>query len=236
MLRLTHRCATFLALVAASGAALADQSSLPDYYLSFGAIWSEPDNARMADYGTGGVIGYARRFGEHNWFEARLSSSVLETGDTIAVDFYQSTAGIDFVRSLGNERHAHFFVAGGGGMALNDVKPDYKDDSSFYVNAAVGYRINASEKWGMRPRVELRYVYDTFDDGQGDLMLGLTFEVPPRTERVIERLVQVEKRVEVPVEIEKIVERAVGCEPDAMPPAEEPPAEAPAPDTPPPAQ
>jgi len=206
-------CATCVAIAAVCGEAQADSlSGIPNYYLSVGTIYSEPDNSRFADYGTGGTVAYARRFGEHNWLEGRLSSSVLETGETIAVDFYHTTLGADWVHSLGNERTQHFFVAGGGGLALNDVKPDSKDASSVYFDAAVGFRINASENWGVRPRVELRYVYDTFDSGQSDLMLGLTFEIPPRTERIVEKIVQIEKVVEVPVEVEKIVEVEVGCE------------------------
>ena len=225
MARTFLRCATCVAIAAVCGEAQAGSlSGIPNYYLTFGTIYSEPDNTRLADYGTGGTVGYARRFGEHNWLEGRLSSSVLETGATTAVDFYQSTVGLDLVRSLGDERRAHFFVAAGGGWALNDVKPDTKDASSAYFDAAFGYRINASENWGVRPRIELRYVYDTFDSGKADVMLGLAFEIPPRTERIVEKIVQVEKVVEVPVEIEKIVEKEIGCE---IPGAERPPEEAP---------
>jgi OOP family OmpA-OmpF porin len=219
--RLAGGCAACVAIAATSGVAHAQTLEIPKYYLAVGALYSEPDNSRVADYGTGGALAYARRFSEHDWIEGRLTSTVLETGATVAVDFYQTTVGADWVRSLGNERTRHFFIAGGGGMALNDVKPDAKDDSSFFLDAAVGMRINASENWGVRPRVELRYVYDSFDSGKNDLMLGLVFEIPPRTERVIEKMVQVEKIVEVPVEVEKIVEKEVGCEqPGAQRPEE----------------
>lgn len=212
---------TILASACATGHAQTLVSG-PTHYLSIGAIYSEPDDNRLADYGTGGSIGYGHRLGEHDWVEARLANTVLETGATTAVDFYQTTIGLDYLRSLGNERGAHVFVLAGLGVALNDVKPDSEDASSAYFDAAIGWRVNASENWGVRPRVELRLVHDTFASGNSDLMLTLAFEIPPRSERIVQKTVFVEKIVEVPVEIEKIVEREVGCDqPGAQRPAAE---------------
>lgn len=207
-----HRVRVFACASIIATCGTVHAAEIPDHYLSFGAVYSEPDDARRADYGSGGSIAYARRLNERNMIEGRLASMIFETGDFIAVDFYQTMIGADWVHSLGDERRQHFFVAAGGGIALNNVKPDTEDATSAYFDAAIGYRINAAEEWGVRPRIELRYIYDTFGDGVGDMMLGLTFEIPPRTERIIDKVVQVDKMVEVPVEIEKIVEKEIGCE------------------------
>ena len=231
--RLVCGCVIGVVVAAACGHARADSIySGPNYYVSVGALYLGPDKKRLADYGTGGSLAYGYRLGDHNWIEGRLTNIVLETGPQTAIDFYQNTLGLDFVHSLGDENRQHFFVLFGGGVSRNNVKPDTKDATSAYIDGAVGWRINASENWGVRPRFELRYSYDTFDSGQSDVLLGVAFEIPPRTDRVVVRTVNVERIVEVPVEVEKIVEKEVGCDkPDARRPTapEQPPALQPAP-------
>lgn len=191
------------------------------HYVSVGGLYTDPDTGRGADSSAGVSLGYGARLGQNRWWELKYFNQILETGAQ-AIDFYRSGLALDVLQPLGDERRAHFFLLGGGGVALNDVKPDSKDGTSGFLALGGGWRINASESWGVRPRIELRYVYDTFDSGQGDIQLGLTLEIPPRTQRVVEKVVEVEKIVEVQVTVEKIVETDAQCiaAPEGSAPAE----------------
>lgn len=207
------------AACAAGTAQAADKNKvlLPTQYFNYGISYSLPDDP--VDYGIGFDLGYGRSFSPSNWVEGKLSLSVLETGSDTLPDFYQTTLGADYLRSLGNESLGHFFLLAGGGLAMNDVSPDSEDGSSYYLNAGVGYRTRVSTVWGVRPRVELRFVRDSVLDGMDALVLGFKLEIPPNRQSVVEKTVEVEKIVEVPVEVEKIVEKEVTC---VIPPAETP--------------
>jgi OmpA-OmpF porin, OOP family len=210
--------AALVSTVCAAGAAeAADKVLLPTQYFNYGISYSMPDDP--IDYGIGFDLGYGRSFSPKNWIEGKLSLGVLETGSDTLPDFYQTTLGADYVRSLGNEGIGHFFMLAGGGLSMNDVSPDSEDGSSYYLNAGVGYRTRVSTVWGVRPRVELRYVHDSVLDGLDALQLAFKLEIPPNRQSVVEKTVEVEKIVEVPVEVEKIVEKEVTC---VIPPTETP--------------
>ncbi len=226
------RCAVIAVAVSAVMRIGSVFAAEPDHYVSVGIAYTEPDTGRRADYGAGVSVGYGGRFGPSRWWELKLFNHILETGSQpgiAAIDFYRSGLDLDLLQPLGDESRGHFFLLGGGGVVLNDVKPDSNDGTSVYLNIGGGWRVNASENWGVRPRIELRYIYDSFDSGQSDFQLGLTLEIPPRTERVVGKVVEVEKIVEVPVTVEKIVETDAEC---VVPPEMSP--TAPAPDPPPP--
>ncbi len=212
-----HRLARCFGMVAAelAIAAFCIEAIAADYevpqtqYVTAGALYAQPDKGRGADYGTGASAGYARRLGQNRWLELRLFTAVLDTGAQTQIDFYQTGLDLDLVQPLGSR--GQFFVLGGGGVALNDVSPSANSGSSEYLNLGLGWRGAIWENWGLRPRVELRYLYDTLDSGQSDFQLGFTVEIPPKPERVVEKIREVEKIVEVPVEVIKIVERPVIC-------------------------
>lgn len=214
--------AALMSACATGAADAADKAKvlLPTQYFNYGVSYSKPDDP--VDYGIGFDLGYGHSFSPNNWIEGKLSLSVLETGSDTLPDFYQTTLGADYLRSLGNESLGHFFALAGGGLAVNDVSPDAEDGSSYYLNVGVGYRTRVSTVWGVRPRVELRYVRDSVLDGIDSLVFGVKLEIPPNRQSVVEKTVEVEKIVEVPVEVEKIVEKEVTC---VIPPTEAPPAD-----------
>lgn len=214
--------AALTAACAAGTAHAADKTKvlLPTQYFNYGISYAVHDDP--IDYGIGFDLGYGKSFSAGNWLEGKLSLAVLETGSDTLPDFYQTTIGADYLRSLGNESLGHFFALVGGGLAMNDVSPDSEDGTSYYLNAGVGYRTRVSTVWGVRPRVELRYVRDSVLDGIDSIVLGVKLEIPPNRQSVVEKTVEVEKIVEVPVEVEKIVEKESTC---VIPPVETPPAD-----------
>lgn len=183
---------------------------LPTQYIGYGISYLSPGD-RPVDYGIAFDASYARSFSTGNWIEGKIFLGVLETGTPLLPDFYQTGIGGDYIRSFGNESVGHFFGLGGGGLAANDATPDSLDGSSYYFNVGVGYRARIWPNWGVRPRLELRYLHDSFGDGTNDIVFGFKLEMPPKREKVVERIVEVEKIVEVPVEVEKIVERETTC-------------------------
>lgn len=202
--------------VAAASAGAADTYRPPDRYIAYGGNYMSAGD-RDADYGIGFNVAYAGRLATRQWWEAKLFTAILETGVASAPDSYQSGLGLDLIQSLSDESRSHFYALIGGGVALNDVSPDENDGTSGYGNVGFGLRGAVWENWGMRPRVELRYVYDTIGEGVSDVLLGVALEIPPKREKVVEKVVEVEKIVEVPVEVEKIVEKEVVC---VVPPTE----------------
>jgi OOP family OmpA-OmpF porin len=177
-----------LALFASGTAGAADTLLPTDRSVGFGLSYLSPGD-RPVDYGIGFDLSYAGRLAGHTWLEGKAFTGILETGTPTLPDFYQSGIGADLVQALGDENFGHFFLLGGGGVAVNDATPDSEDGSSYYVNAGLGYRTRTWETWGMRPRVELRFIHDSFGEGTNDVLFGLRLEIAPN------RQVQVEKEV-----------------------------------------
>ncbi|HUR41521.1 MAG TPA: OmpA family protein [Verrucomicrobiae bacterium] len=207
-----------VAAITAGSAGAANEVLPPDRYVGFGGLYMLPGD-REVDYGIGFDLAYGRRIAQGLWWEGNVFTTVLETGDSAAPDWYQSGLGLNLIQSFSDERSTHLYGLLGGGVAINDATPDENDGTSVYANVGFGVRGKVWQDWGVRPRADLRYVYDTFDEGVGDIVIGLALEIPPKREKIVERIVQVEKIVEVPVEVEKIVEKEVVC---VVPPVEAP--------------
>jgi len=194
-----------------AGAAAAAEGPVPKHFLSVGAIYISPDDNRGAEYGTGADVRYAKRFGEWTWLEARLFTTILDTGAQTQIDFYQTGLGLGWLTPLGDQNRSHFFVLTGVGAVNNEVSPSSESGTTAFYEAGFGWRARTWESWGLRPRLELRYLHDTIGSGRNDLHFGLTLEIPPKPERIVEKRVEVERVVEVPVVVEKIVEKQVVC-------------------------
>jgi len=193
-----YRIAAVVATSLAAGAAGAQEISfvLPDRYIGYGMSYLSPGD-REVDYGIGFDLSYAQELSSHNWLEGKLFLGILETGSPTVPDFYQNGIGADYLRAFGNQGGGHFFALGGGGLAVNDASPDSEDGTSTYYNLGLGYRGQLWSRWGVRPRVELRYVHDSFAEGTNDVVLGFRLEMAPKRE--------------MRVEVEKIVEKEVAC-------------------------
>jgi OOP family OmpA-OmpF porin len=171
-------------------------------YIAFGGFYADPDSGRGADSVLGTNYGYGRTFWDTRAWEVRAFGGTLETGRAGQTDFYQYGLGLDLFQHFGNIAAGHPYLVGGLGATLNDVDPDDEDGVSGYGNVGAGWRFAPVKDWGIRPRVDLRGVYDTFDSGQLDVMLGLTLEIAAGRETVVVQETVVEKVVEVPVVID----------------------------------
>ena len=180
-----------LATLATGTAAAQDAYLLPDRYIGYGFSYLSPGD-RPVDYGTAFELSYARSWSPRNWFEGKVFLGVLETGTPAIPDFYQTGIGADYLRSLGYEGAGHWFMFGGGGLVANDATPDANDGNSTYFNAGLGYRGRLWTRWGVRPRVELRYVHDTFAEGTNDVVLGFKLEMPPNRQMTVEKIVELQ--------------------------------------------
>jgi len=209
-----------LALVAAMGATAATparamheapppESAAPGTirHVAFGGFYESPDSARDVDSGMGTNYGYGRSWGASRAWELRLFGGTRESGVTGATDFYHYGVGGDVFQYFGGTAGGHPFALAGAGAILNDVDPDDEDGASGYANVGLGWRFAPLAGWGLRPRLELRATYDTFDAGDGsgqlDLLAGITIEIPAEREKIViqEKLVEVEKIVEVVKEV-----------------------------------
>jgi len=188
------------------------------HHLAFGGFYMDPDSGRGVDSGLGTNYGYGRAFATSRAWELRLFGGTLETGVQGRTDFYQYGAALDLFQYLGNLDRAHPYVVVGLGGLLNDVDPDDADGTGAYANAGIGWRSAPWQGWNLRHRIDLRAAYDTFEDGQLDLLLGFTLEIPSERVVVEERLV--ERIVEVPVSMDGdgdgITDAADKC-PDTVP-------------------
>lgn len=169
-------------------------------HLAFGAFFMESDAGRGVDYGLGTHYGLGRAFLTSRAWELRLFGGTLETGVSGRSDFYQYGVGVDVFQYFGNLSSGHPYAVLGLGGVLNDVDPDTADGASGYANGGIGWRSAPWAGWTLRHRFDLRAAYDTFDEGQLDVLLGLTLEIMPQRVVVQERLV--ERVVEVPAVVE----------------------------------
>ena len=197
------RGAAALAALLAAGSAAALHSApegdvAPARHIAFGGFLEFPDSARNVDSGMGANYGYGRSLGPTRAWELRLFGGTRETGVEGATDFYHYGVGGDLFQYFGDTRRGHPYALAGLGAILSDVDPDDADGASGYANLALGWRAAPIKGWGLRPRYELRATYDTFESGQVDLLLGATLEIPAERERMVEKLVEVERVVEVP--------------------------------------
>lgn len=200
-----------LAIVLALGCALSAMQAQgqgkaapePDRYIAAGGFYDFPDSQRGVNSGLGVNYGYGGRLSRRSAWEVRVLAATLETGIEGATDYYQYGAGLDLIGYLGKPSGGHPYWVIGGGAIANDVIPDENDGVSAYGNFGLGWRSAPWKGWGVRHRLEVRGLYDSFDSGQVDVLAGLTLEIPSERVKVVERTVEVEKIVE------KIVEKEV---------------------------
>lgn len=233
--------AALIGLALMSGWSLAESATTettienPRYFFVNGR-YIDTDNNRNVRDGSGAQAGFSIPLSRSWGLELAGFNHTLETGSAGGTDFYQRGGGLDLVYSLGNRSGFTPFVLAGLGAAQNDVTPDSRDAVTAYGNLGLGLVGGLFATDWLRGRLEGRVVYDDFEKGQLDFIVGAGLElaVGVTRERVVTHEVEktiyvdkpvervVEQRVEVPVEkivyqpVEKVVEKIVIQE--VMPP------------------
>lgn len=222
--------ATLIGLALMSGWSLAESAATettldnPRYFFVNGR-YIDTDNNRGVRDGSGVHAGFSIPLNSNWGLELAGFNQTLETGSAGGTDFYQRGGGLDLVYSLGNRSGFTPFVLAGLGAAQNDVTPDSKDKVTAYGNLGIGLVGGLFATDWLRGRLEGRVVYDDFESGQLDFIVGAGLElaVGVTRERVVTHEVEktvyvdkpVERIVEVPVEkvvyqpVEKVVEKIV---------------------------
>lgn len=195
----------------------------PVRHIAFGGLFESPDSTRGVDSGLGTNYGYGRSWGTSRAWELRVFGGTRETDRSGQTDFYHYGFGGDVFQYFGSTAGGHPFALIGLGAILNDVDPDDEDGVSGYANAGLGWRFAPLQGWGLRPRLELRATYDSFDAGNGagqlDVLAGLTLEIGAEREKLViqEKLVEVEKIVEVVKEVPVPAAAPVDRDADGIP-------------------
>ncbi|WP_293387879.1 OmpA family protein [Nevskia sp.] len=178
-----------LTLICASSAALAEGEPIvrdrlvytSNDYVSVIASGVFPDNGRGTDNIGGGIaFMYGNQFHELLSVEGRVAFQLFETGRGKGSDFYQVQGGVDLTVTpwdRRDERPITPFALIGIGTHSDDVAIDTRDDSSFAVNAGVGF-VTAPVFHNVRIRGEARYTYSTYRSGYGDPSVGIGVEIP----------------------------------------------------------
>ncbi len=147
-------------------------------YISLLGTYSWLDDGWIAEEGGGAQLIRGWHW-TGNWYvEGQLNYSVFETDTDGATDFYQYGLGVDLVYAFGDRVGFTPFVLAGVGGAYNDVLPDDNDDVNWFGNAGLGFVTGAISDFGFRVRLEGRYIYNDFLDGQHDYRVGLGLELP----------------------------------------------------------
>ncbi|HUR40891.1 MAG TPA: OmpA family protein [Verrucomicrobiae bacterium] len=208
-------CAAALAVATTVAPALAATPKKPavgaQQHAAVGMFYVAPDAARNTDSGLGVAYGLAWPLGTRTLGEVRLFGAALETGVQGATDFYHYGVGADLIRHYGKTGAGHPFALVGVGAVANDVTPDADDGVSGYAALGVGWRSAPWKGWGLRHRLELRGVYDTFQSGQLDVLAGVTLEIGAERVRTVEvekvvvreKIVEVVKEVPAPIPVDR---------------------------------
>lgn len=161
------------------------------------------DSDRDAEYGASFRASYGVRLSHKWWLEPTLMSGVIETDDNVITDYYHQTLGVDIARRFSFNKHFTPFALAGAGVSRNDVIDNRDSEIGAYGNLGVGVLSSELTDFGLRLRAELRYQYDTFDDGLSDVHFnaGITLPIGATRREVVERVEYIEKPVIVEKEV-----------------------------------
>lgn len=202
-LKLTSAAALALAC---AGAAFAEDEERATYFAVMGSYIVADDqrdvdngNATNIDEGYGFQFALGQQRASGFGFELSAFSDTLETDTGNGTDYYRYGLGLDVIYALGDRQGFTPYLLIGAGGAYNDVEPDNRDDYDFYANAGIGAVTGPLNKYGMKVRLDLRYVYDNFASGYDEEYKGnFGIEFPLFGEpKIVEKIVETVKVVEV---------------------------------------
>jgi OOP family OmpA-OmpF porin len=140
----------------------------PDYVAVLPG-YAMPSTA-FGDTGSGATISgiYGRQFAPTWSFEVNVQSSTFEVGVTHGSNFYQNGGTLDLVYSLMDRRTAAFvvpFVLLGAGGVDDDFYPHTREGAALLAEAGIGIVTKPLFAYGLRFRLDARYVHDGFEGG-----------------------------------------------------------------------
>lgn len=192
--------------IAMCGTAFAQDDEDRATYITFLGTYSLVDENRDGaadgiEDAIGGQFIIGQQLASGFGFEATLFADMIETGTGNGTDYYRPGLGLDVIYAFGDRTAFTPFVLLGAGGAYNDVNPDSADDYDWYGNAGLGFVTGPLNKYDLKMRFELRYLYDNFMDGYDDYKAGLGLEIPLYGEpKTVEKIVEKVKVVEVKAE------------------------------------
>lgn len=196
--------ATAALAMAANGMAWGQDGEERANYLTILGTYTQFEEDRNDGFGTDIDDGAGIRFilGQQRasgfGLELNAFGDFLETGSGNGTDYYRAGIGLDALYALGDRTGLTPYALIGGGGVYNDVFPNDRDDYGWYANAGIGAVTGPINKYDLKLRAEVRYVYDDFEAGYGDIQAGLGLEIPLYGEpKVIEKIVERVKVVEV---------------------------------------
>ncbi len=140
----------------------------PDYVAVLPG-YAMPSTA-FGDTGSGATISgiYGRQFMPKLSLEVNVQSSTFEVGVSHGSNYYQNGGTVDLVYSLMDRRTAAFvapFVLVGAGGVDDDFYPHTREGAAFLAEAGVGMVTKPLFAYGVRFRLDARYVHDGFEGG-----------------------------------------------------------------------
>ncbi|SFM38306.1 OmpA family protein [Marinobacter zhejiangensis] len=194
--------------LASSAPALATDSVQHTSELSVMGVYIEPDSDRTDEYGSAVRVIYGLRLDQNWWVEPQFLTGVMETGQSLATDYYHQELGADISYRLFGDSQFTPFVLAGGGLSRNDVANDRSKEFAGYANVGLGLLSSPFTESGMRLRGDARYLFDTFSDDYSDIhfSLGITVPLGVTRRQIVEKVTVIERPVIV--ESERVVELA----------------------------
>lgn len=182
--------ATALVALLTSASVHAENSSATDAALerpyvgiSAGHAWL--DDERNAQDGVGLKLSFGWALSERWTAELNTNHFNFETNTPGGTDFYRTALGLDAVYAFNPDGWSPLLILGIGGV-YNDVTPDHRDNVDFTANGGLGLLTPSLNDYGVRLRLEARYVYDTFEDNLDDIHAYLGVTLPLRRPKRVE--------------------------------------------------
>lgn len=205
-LRRAAMLASMLGLSAASAAAESTNDApegLERPYVTMSGAHAWLDDKRDAQDGVGLKLSIGWALSERWTAELNTSHFNFETDAPGGTDFYRTALGIDAVYAFNPSGWSPLLLIGAGAV-YNDVTPDENDNFDFTASGGLGLMTPALNDYGMRARLEARYVYDTFQDDPTDVHAYLGVIFPLRKPKTVEVV-----RTEVKTEIKEVVRERI---------------------------
>jgi OOP family OmpA-OmpF porin len=157
-------------------------------------------------HASGGQFLYGNQFSSRFGYEIGGFFDTFETGPYGGTDFYRQGLGADVFYALNDRTGFTPFILAGAGGDHDDVYPRNRAGSNWYANGGAGFvTAQLSDRFPVRIRGEVRYVYDHWDERPHDVRFGLGLEIPLTETHRAEpppppavKVVEVDKVVEVP--------------------------------------